>query len=361
MPLSAVRRMIPITHRMQLPREVLIGSGTLQEIGETARRLGFEGKALLITGPSTFEIAGKAVIEDLTREGFLTDHLIVESSSIESVSQARAAISKAKPDVVLGVGGGKNIDIAKLSSALENVQFVSVPTSASHDGLSSGFASIRDSGRPTSVEAQSPVAIIADIDIISKSPRRFIASGCGDILAKYTAVRDWKLAHKLRNEYYGEYAASLALMSSKLVIKNADTIAGGLEEGLRTLLEALISCGVAASIAGSSRPCSGAEHMFSHALDTLNSGQAMHGEQCGVGAIMMAYLQGADWRLIRDTLRIIGAPTKACELNVPDSAIVEALTLANKIRPERYTILGEKGLANEAAMRLARATGVIDH
>jgi glycerol-1-phosphate dehydrogenase [NAD(P)+] len=203
------------------------------------------------------------------------------------------------------------------------------------------------------------MAIIADTSIIAKSPYRLIASGCGDIVAKYTAVRDWKLAHRIKNEYYGDYAAELAIMSSRLVMKNASSIRMLSNSGVRTLVEALISCGVAMSIAGTSRPCSGAEHLFSHYLTMIAPNPALHGEQCGVGTILCAYLHGANWQLIKDVLHTIGAPTTANELGISSQHIIEALTKAHSIRPERYTILGESGLTKEAAERVASITGVI--
>lgn len=179
-------------------------------------------------------------------------------------------------------------------------------------------------------------------------------------MAKFTAVRDWELAHNAKNEYYGEYAASLSLMSAKLVAEHSDIIQPGLEEGVRVLLEALISCGVAMSIAGSSRPCSGSEHLFSHTLDLIAPKPAMHGEQCGVGAIMMAYLHGMDWKRVKETLEKVGAPTTAEELGIEPEHVVKALMQAGVIRPERYTILEEKRLDYDSAEKLAKATGVID-
>jgi glycerol-1-phosphate dehydrogenase [NAD(P)+] len=207
--------------------------------------------------------------------------------------------------------------------------------------------------------AQSPMAIIADTNIIIKSPYRFTASGCADVISKLTSVRDWKLAYEVKDEYYGEYAASLAMMSARLVVKNSSLIKPNEEEGLRVLLEALISCGVSMSIAGSSRPCSGSEHLFSHALDQIVSKPALHGEQCGVGAIMMARLHNIDWRRIKGTLKKVGAPTTAEELGVTPEDVIEALIRAGEIRPDRYTILQERELNKDSAEKLAKTTGVI--
>ncbi|MEM1867136.1 MAG: NAD(P)-dependent glycerol-1-phosphate dehydrogenase, partial [Zestosphaera sp.] len=86
----------------------------------------------------------------------------------------------------------------------------------------------------------------------------------------------------------------------------------------------------------------------------------LHGEQVGVGAIMMSYLHGIEWRKIKKVLKKVGLPTTAKELGVRDVDVINALTIAHKIRTERYTILGESGLTYEAAEKLAKETEVID-
>ena len=351
-------RLLPDSHYMQLPREVLIGKEVAPLVGPTLIRLGISGHALIVTGPKVRDIAEKIVLDSLRSSQFVTETIVVEGSTTEQVRLVENRIHEFKPDIVVGVGGRKDIDVAKLSSMHSSKQFLSVPTAASHDGIASPVASTKGLDRPYSYVAHAPVAIVADTSIIGKSPYRLIASGCGDVVAKYTAVRDWKLAHRIKNEYYGDYAAELAIMSSRLVMKNSTSIRMLSESGVRTLVEALISCGVAMSIAGTSRPCSGAEHLFSHYLTMTAPKPALHGEQCGVGTILCAYLHGANWELIRDVLKKIGAPTNADELGIEPKYVVEALTKAHTIRPERYTILGESGLTKEAAQRVVNITGV---
>jgi glycerol-1-phosphate dehydrogenase [NAD(P)+] len=344
---------------MQLPREVIVGNGTLYRVGEISRRLGFSRSALIIAGSRTNDIAGKTVKDLLEEEGMTVDTFLVETATIEDVRMVEEKIKVVKPQIVFGVGGGTKIDVAKCSSAHQEVPFISVPTTASHDGIASPLSSIKGFEKPFSVMAQAPLAIIADTNIIMQAPWRFALSGCGDIIAKLTSVKDWELAHENKNEYYGGYAASLALMSAKLVMQNAELIKPDNEEGLRVLLEALISCGVAMSIAGSSRPCSGSEHMFAHALDVVKPNYSMHGEKCGVGTIMMAYLHKMSWERIRDTLKNLGAPTTAQELGVENEDIVKALEIAASIRPERYTILSKKNPNRKACTKIARKTQVL--
>jgi glycerol-1-phosphate dehydrogenase [NAD(P)+] len=216
-----------------------------------------------------------------------------------------------------------------------------------------------DNGKNTSIKAKAPIAVIADTKIISAAPFNFLAAGCGDIISNYTAVLDWKLASRLLNEYFGEYAAALARMAARVIIESADSIKPEHEISARLVVKALVSNGVAMSIAGSSRPASGSEHMFSHSLDRIAPKPALHGEQCGVGTIMMMYLHGGNWQEIRESLQKIGAPINAEELGIEDKYIIEALLHAHKIRPERYTILG-KGLTPSAAEKVARITKVIN-
>lgn len=343
--------------KIQLPREIYTGPGVIEDTGRICRDLRFEGRAMVVTGPRTLQIAGEAAIESLQAEGFEVDQVTVDDATMASVRNVQDGLDGVS--VVLGVGGGKVIDVAKMSATLEGLHFISVPTAASHDGIASPRASIRNGEGTASLEASSPIGVIADTEIISRAPFRLLASGCADIISNYTAIMDWKLAHRLLNERYSESAAALSLMTAKMIIKSVDAIKEGLEESARLAVKSLISSGIAISIAGSSRPASGSEHKFSHALDMIAPKPALHGEQCGVGTIMMMHLHGGDWQFIRDALARINAPTTAAELGIDPEYIIEALTMAHTIRKERYTILGDRGLTREAAERLAKITEVI--
>jgi len=347
-----------MVHRIDLPRIVLVGRGVINSLGDVCEELNLKN-SLVVTGEKTYKIAGDKAISLLSDKGIHVDKILCCEANISTVEMVKAKAIKMGAEAVIGVGGGRTIDVAKLAAYRSNTFFVSVPTTAAHDGIASSSASIKGLEKPYSFKANSPIAVIADSKIVAESPYRFTASGCGDVISKAVSVRDWKLAHEENNEYYGEYAGSLALMGSNLIRQNSLLLRERLEEGYRILLEALVSCGVAMSIAGSSRPCSGSEHLFSHALDLLIPGVALHGEQCGVGTILMANLHGLNWKAIRASLKIIGAPVDADTLGVPPDLILEALIKAVKIRPESYTILNKARLTEEDAKNLALECGVI--
>ncbi len=348
---------------MQLPRDLIVGHGVLEEISRVCRHLGLRGDALVVTGVHYTRKIGGEVTEILADSGYDVQLVEVPTISRESIYNVENIARENKSRFILSVGGGTIIDTGKIASFELGIPFISVPTIASHDGIASPRASIRgeNGNSPVSREAQAPLAVVADTKIIYSAPFRFTAAGCGDIIANYTAVRDWQLAQRLQNAEFSSYAAALSEMTANMIMEKAKEIKKRDESAVWTVVKALVSSGVAISIAGTSAPASGSEHKFSHALDMIVDRPALHGEQCGVGTIMMAYLYGDNnWQLIRDTLKEIGAPTTAKELGIKEEHIIEALTTAHKINPERYTILGESGLTQEAAERLAIATGVID-
>jgi len=349
---------------MQLPREVIVGNNVLNRITEVTQRLNLKGPALIITGNKSYTAAGKQVQEHLKQAKINTHTIFIQTPLLTSPQENIAAIEKQistlKPQILLGIGGGTIIDITKINSYKQNIPFISIPTTISHDGIASPIVSIKEPNKSYSIMTQAPLAIIADIGIISQAPWRSVISGCGDIISKYTAVKDWHLAHIEKQEYHGQYSASMAEMSAKLITKNASQIQQGNINGIHIQLEALISCGVAMSIAGSSRPCSGSEHLFSHALNVISPNCAMHGEQVGIGTILTAFLHETNWEEIRDTLKQIKAPTTAKELGVKDEDIIKALEKAPTIRPERYTILHKLQPNYETCKAVAKATKVID-
>jgi len=343
---------------MELPRKVAVGSGVVLELPEICADLKLEPRALIVTGPHTDDVVGKAIFKMLEDGGFQPETLITSASKMEEVDRAERLAREIEAGFFIGAGGGRSIDIAKLASLRVDIPFLSVPTAASHDGICSAQASLTINGETASIPAQAPLAIVADTKIISQAPARLLAAGCGDIISNYTAILDWQLAHRLRNEEYSEYASALSGMTARMIVELAPDIRPGLEESAKIVVKALISSGVAMSIAGSSRPASGSEHKFAHAMNRIASGRALHGELCGLGTIMMMYLHGGDWEMIRSALGQVGAPTTASQLGLDAEQVIEALISAHKIRPDRYTIL-DSGLNSKAAASAAEATGII--
>jgi len=353
------------------PRYIYFGPQAHRRVAEIMDTIGVRGTVLLLSGSSKTKKIGGMVGDVLRGEGFDVVDLEVPSGVIgaREVCSLYEKVRNKGISIVLGVGGGRVIDASKVIAAWKGVEYISVPTSASHDGIASPSISfllrksISESLGPEKAVTRSPIGIIADTEIIKNAPPITLISGCGDLIAKYTAVRDWKLASVLKDEPFSEYSASIALLSARLITDHAPEIKPSLEESCRIVVKALIGSGIAISVAGSSRPASGSEHLFSHAIDYLSLKEgfkpAPHGIQCGLGTIMMSYLQGGEWEFIRQKLRELGAPVTAEEANLSPKIIIKALTICHTIR-NRYTILGDSGLTENAAYKLALKTGVIE-
>ena len=341
---------------IKLPRSVLLGHGVVDELGAAVDELYLTGRPLIVTSPTPNEIVGDRVRAQFPDAATA----VVEEASFDAVEKLKDTAEAVDPGYLIALGGGKPIDTAKMAADHLGVGFVSVPTVASHDGIVSGRSSIPEGDTRHSVAADPPLAVIADTELLANAPWRLTTAGCADIISNYTAVKDWRLARRLRNVEYSEYAGALSEMTAELLVASADSIKPGLEESSWMVAKALVSSGVAMSIAGSSRPASGAEHLISHQLDRIAPGKALHGHQVGVGSIMTEYLHSGEdgqWMAIRDALNALDAPTTADELGVRDEELIEAFTSAHEIR-DRYTIL-QGGISEEAAIEVATTTGVL--
>ena len=355
--MSVKKKNMPTSHTMELPRQIVVGEKNIDRVGKFLESLSKPKKVSIVSGKNVKKIIGKKIDGSLKRSKIRTVWHLAISNHMSTLKEIEKKIRKDKSDLIIGLGGGRSVDVAKLCSFNLKIPFVSIPTSASHDGIASPFVSVRDK-KPHSLIATAPLGVFVDVDVIKRAPRKLIASGCGDLMAKITAVRDWELGRDKTGEYYGRYSADLASMSAKILIESASTFS---KKGLdvRVVVEALISAGVASCIAGSSRPCSGAGHLFSHAVDHLEYGIGLHGEKCGIGSIMIAKLQGQDWRKIVTTLKNVGAPTTAKEIGLKPKVLAKALTIAQSLRPERYTILKEEKMTERKALKLAKSTKVL--
>ena len=306
---------------MELPRKIVVGEKNIADIGNFLKSLKNTKKVSLISGSNVKKIVQKKIQKHFDLAKIENIWYLAKTNDTKSIRDIEKKVSQNKSDLIIGIGGGRSVDIAKMIGFNLALPFVSVPTSASHDGIASPFVSIKGD-KPHSLVTTAPLGVFVDVDIMKRAPKKLLASGCGDLIAKITAVRDWQLSRDKTGEYYGRYSADLASMSAKILMESSERFS---KKGLdvREIVEALISAGVASCIAGSSRPCSGAEHLFSHAVDKLEPGVGLHGEKCGIGTIMMAKLQGQDWKKIVNTLKNVSAPTTAKEIGLKSTTLVK--------------------------------------
>lgn len=283
------------------------------------------------------------------------DVFTASDGRLDVAADLEVALRKRSYDAVVGIGGGKTLDVAKYVASRLALPMVAVATSLAHDGISSPVATLDHDGGRGSYGVHIPVAVVVDLDYVHAAPARQVRSGVGDLVSNLSATADWELARAERGEPVDGLALSLAHLGAEAVLRRADGIES--DAFLTLLAEGLVLSGLAMAVAGSSRPCSGACHEISHALDRLGVGDATHGEQVGLGALFATWLRG-DVRLaadVRDCLRRHGLPVTPGELGLEDRQFARAVAAAPDTRPDRYTILEHCGLDDAAALRRTAA------
>ena len=344
---------------MHFPRDVYVGHGVLANVVPVAGRYMKSGSIMIITGKITYDLAGKEV-QNLLEEAKYEVHVVkTDKANTENLEKIEKTARDLNLGLIVGVGGGTKIDLAKKTAYDFDVPFVSIPTSPSHDGIASPRASIKRANSTLSQEAAMPIAIIADTVVLAKAPFRYLKAGAADVISNLTALLDWKLANRLHGEEYSTSAAAISEYAAKELLEKCHLILEGVEESVWLVTKQILASGTAMAIAGSSRPASGSEHLLAHALEMSNPGQSIHGEQCAVGSVVSMFLHGGDWQGLASAYRRMGLSIRAKDYKIPDAVIINALSTAHSIRPERYTILGEKDISTNAAEKALEITGII--
>ena len=118
---------------------------------------------------------------------------------------------------------------------------------------------------------------------------------------------------------------------------------------IKSLVQSLVLSGIAMDFAGTSRPCSGAEHLFSHALDYYSKQTNLHGLQVALGSIVMAKLQNRKYDFLLTYLKNFDVQINPKILNITKEDFILCINKAKSLRPDKYTILDEVTL-NDALL-----------
>lgn len=198
-----------------------------------------------------------------------------------------------KADYLVAVGSGTVHDITRYCAYLRGIPFVSCPTAASVDGFCSSVAAMTWEGAKKTLTAVAPVLVVADLNVITQAPIRLARSGFGDMVGKYIALTEWRIARILTGEFFCERIAGITEEATQAVLDSAAGIAAGEQAAYEKLIYGLLLSGIAMQMFGNSRPASGAEHHISHCIEMEPDGlgihsDALHGEKVGVGTLMAA-------------------------------------------------------------------------
>jgi len=342
-----------LTRVVGTPLTIDIGSGTIARLAPLLadRRISSGGHVAVVVGPGL----GEEIAASLRPQLANAELWSTDAGGVEEATGLARRLRQGFYDALVGIGGGRTLDVAKYTAGLSGLPMVAVATSLAHDGIASPVASLEDGGRKHSYGVQMPIAVMVDLDYVRRSDPAMRRSGVGDVVSNLSAIADWRLAEKVRGEAVDGVAVTFARTAATSIVHRGDGIDD--DAFLIALAEALVLSGIAMATAGSSRPCSGGDHEILHAIDHLFPGTAGHGELAGAAALFTAFLRGdeglaaaLDACLARHEL-----PRTPADLGLSEEQFARAVVHAPATRPDRYTILEHLELDGAGARERVRA------
>lgn len=323
-----------------IPTFLKVEKGAVKKLGQYLKDAGLM-KVVILFGNGLIDMFGRDVMASMKEAGVETlQYQEMDTVALEDLTRLAFSMPN-ETQAIIGLGGGKVIDAAKYAAFLLKLPFISVPTSSSSDGFSSGTASLIVEGRRKSVPAAIAYGIVVDIEVIRTAPVKFLYSGIGDMAAKITALYDWIFEAQAG---YGSINDCAMMISKKAVNSFVRTPFENAKEDLflKELLDSLAMSGMANEIAGSSLPTSGSEHLISHALDQMLEQPQLHGIQVGIATYLMAKVQDHRYQRIDTLFEKTGFWDYVETLNLSAKDYLAAVDLAPSIKPFRHTYLHEE-------------------
>ncbi len=269
-----------------------VDSGILGRVGEILTVNGFPKRILLVADNNSFRVSD-GLVSNLFASGFTVEMRVyddVKEAKMEAVEELR--VLSRGVDGVLSVGSGSVNDICRYASFLENKPFAIFATAPSMDGFASDSAPIIKNGFKLTYQCRQPQIIMADTKILAEAPTELKQAGFGDMMAKFIALADWKIAQAVHGDYYCERVADLVRRALTEIVALAPYVSQNDERAVKAIMEALVLSGLAMQCTTSSRPASGAEHVVSHYWECKKLERGLfadyHGKKVGVATLMIA-------------------------------------------------------------------------
>lgn len=276
-------------------------------------------RIFLVADENTYAVAGKRVEELLQKAGMLSHSFVLPADSLPTDTNVgrvliEAGINREKfdinafsllPDYVLAVGSGSVNDICRMVSYRLGLEYGIVGTAPSMDGYASVVAPLIVGGKKIVYDCTIARHIIIDLNVCAAAPYDMLLAGVGDMIAKYVAILDWRLARHEIGEYYCETIADKVLEATRLCVASAYNLKNRSIETIRDTVNGLILSGLCIAFSGSSRPASGTEHMVGQTWEVMDIEEGkkpnLHGIECGEGTFMAISMFKRLYRETQDT------------------------------------------------------------
>ncbi|MBE6863099.1 MAG: iron-containing alcohol dehydrogenase family protein [Ruminococcus flavefaciens] len=298
-------------------------------------------KAIVISEEFLINIY-KDKITDISHDFGNAEILAMNSASFDEAVSIAKKVCVEDIKIIIGIGGGRVLDTAKYAAHISKAVYICMPTSLSNDSLASPFSVLETYGKARKTFAcKIPTAIIVDTNMIINAPEGQTLSGIGDTIAKHTALFDWKLSASKTSSQIDDFAYALSRMSFDSVY-HCDQKDMKSRVFIRILSRALVMGGLAMEIAGSSRPCSGSEHLFAHAIEEYYPDiRISHGLAVALGTIPACIFQGQDPSGILSYFKTHKLDISPASYGITEDMFADMWEKARTVRTGRITILDE--------------------
>lgn len=303
------------------------------------------GKILYVADPIVDKLYGSKVKKQINDVGTFKD-VICYSNTIEYAIEIAEQCIATDINCIVGLGGGRVLDVCKYAAYVSKTPFLSIPTTAANDGLASPIAVLKKhDDKPKSLGAAIPSMILIDTEIITEGPIQNIQAGIGDTISNYMALLDWEFAVSRGKDEMNGYAYLMSKNSLDALMKTQfDHIC---PEFIEVLVNSLVLSGIAMDFAGSSRPVSGSEHLFSHALDFYSNKKNLHGLQVALGTVAVLKLIEHPQNEVINYLKRFNVNVNPVSLGIEETTFVLCMQKATSMRNNRYTYLHEIDLSTD--------------
>ncbi len=169
------------------PGEYHNSRGILNRAGAIVSGLG--SKAVISAGKRAYAAIEKRLLPALRESGIAHElNAFQGESSLESVNELMSLCKRFKPDFIIGAGGGKSIDTAKIVADALGKPIVTVPTIAATCSASSPLGILYSAAGVYMQDyypARNPNIVLVDPEVLIKAPPEYLVSGILDSLSKW--------------------------------------------------------------------------------------------------------------------------------------------------------------------------------
>ena len=171
------------------PAKVIRGSQILDQTVDAIARLG--NRPLVIGGDRTLNTLNivQNYLKSWQSQGLdFEQACYTPDCSESSLAVLRSKAQEHQADVIIGVGGGKALDTAKLVAHQLQIPVVTIPTSAATCAAWTGLSNVYSDQGAFLYDVtldKCPDLLVLDYDLIQTAPQNTLVAGIGDAIAKW--------------------------------------------------------------------------------------------------------------------------------------------------------------------------------